>query len=216
MFTFAGCSKRAPLVGLGALLLALLVAPASAQQQKPSGAEVWSTNCGRCHRVRAVDAYTATQWESVVTHMALTARLTHDETQAVREFLVGAAQVRERATSGAASASRQREPLKLASRGNVGVVPLDSRCCDPAVGGAVFKAQCVACHGSKGKGDGPAAAALNPRPANLADAARMEKLSDDSLVQIVSAGRLTMPGYGKTLTQEQVREVVAYVRGLKP
>jgi len=214
MFALAKGSKETPLVGLGALLLALLVVPASAQQQKPSGADVWSTNCGRCHRVRAVDAYTASQWESVVTHMALTARLTYDETQAVREFLVGAAQARERAASSAASASHQ--PLRLASRGNVGVVPLDSRCCDPTVGGAIFKAQCVACHGPGGKGNGPAAAALNPRPANLADAARMEKLSDDSLLQIVTAGRLTMPGYGRTLTPEQVREVVAYVRGLKP
>lgn len=216
MLTVAKCSKGTPLVGLGALLLALLVVPASAQQQKPSGAEVWSGNCGRCHRVRAVDAYTASQWESVVTHMALTARLTSDETQAVREFLVGAAQTRERAANAAASVSRQREPLRVASRGNVGVVLPESRCCDPSVGQAIFKAQCVACHGPGGKGNGPAAPALNPRPANLADAARMEKLSDDSLLQIVTAGRLTMPGYGKTLTAEQVREVVAYVRSLKP
>lgn len=216
MFALAECSKETPFVGLGALLLALLVVPASAQQQKPSGAEVWSSNCGRCHRVRAVDAYNASQWESVVTHMALTARLTPDETQAVREFLVGAAQARETAASGAASASRQREPLRLASRGTAGIVLVDSRCCDPDVGRAIFKAQCVACHGPGGKGDGPAAPALNPRPANLADAARMEKLSDDSLVQIVTAGRLTMPGYGRTLTPEQVSEVVAYVRSLKP
>ncbi|MBI2535621.1 MAG: cytochrome c, partial [Gemmatimonadetes bacterium] len=132
------------------------------------------------------------------------------------EFLVGAAQARERAASSAASASRQREPLMLASRGTAGIVLADPRCCDPEVGRAIFKAQCVACHGPGGKGNGPAAPALNPRPANLADAARMEKLSDDSLLQIVTAGRLTMPGYGKTLTPEQVREGAAYVRSLKP
>ncbi len=216
MLAPVGCTKGTWFAGLGAVLLALLAVPASAQQQKPSGAEVWSTNCGRCHRVRAVDAYTASQWESVVAHMALTARLTPDETQAAREFLVGAAQARERAASGAASASRQREPVRLASRGSVGIVPVDSRCCDPAIGHAIFKAQCVACHGPGGKGNGPAAAALNPRPANLADAARMEKLSDDSLQQIITAGRLTMPGYGKTLTPEQVQEVIAYLRSLKP
>lgn len=205
-----GFKKTRP-ASLVALLLALQAVSAAAQQ-KPSGAEVWSTNCGRCHRVRAVDAYNASQWESVVTHMALTARLTPDETQAVREFLVGAAQARERTASG--TASEQRGVLRLASRGNAGIALPDGRCCDPEVGRAIFKAQCVACHGAGGKGDGPAAAALNPRPANLADAVRMEKLSDDSLVQIVTAGRLTMPGYGKTLTPEQVREVVAYVRSL--
>lgn len=215
MFALVKRSKETRLAGLGALLLTLLVAPLSAQRQKPSGAEAWSANCGRCHRVRAVDTYTAAQWETVVSHMALTARLTPDETEAVREFLVGAARARERAAGSMASSSGQRE-LRLASRGSVGIAPLDSRCCDPAVGQSIFKVQCVACHGAKGKGDGPAAAALNPRPANLTDPSRMRALPDDSLIQVVTAGRNGMPGYGKILSLEQLREVVAYVRGLTP
>jgi len=216
MLALAECFPKARLAGIEALLLFLLAVPVSALQQKPSGADVWSTNCGRCHRVRAVDAYDASQWESVVTHMALTARLTPDETQAVREFLVGAAQARAQTASSMAQSSRQREPLRLASRGAVGIASVDSRCCDPAVGRAVFKAQCVACHGSEGKGDGPAAAALNPRPANLADPARMQKVVDDSLVLVITAGRRTMPGYAKILTPEQIREVVAYLRSFTP
>ncbi|MBI3982012.1 MAG: cytochrome c, partial [Gemmatimonadetes bacterium] len=168
----------------------------------------------RCHRSRAVDAYNASQWESIVASMALNARLTPDETQAVREFLVGAAQAREIAASRAALSAGRRAPLVLASRGPVGVGPAAWGCCDPEVGGEVFKAQCVACHGARGKGDGPAAVALTPRPANLADATRMEQLSDDSLVQVVTAGRKAMPGYGKILTPEQILEVVAYVRSL--
>ena len=36
-------------------------------------------------------------------------------------------------------------------------------------GKALFAANCATCHGSSGKGDGPAASALVPRPANLAE-----------------------------------------------
>jgi len=86
--------RRAWLAGVATLSLVFLTAPVAAQRT-PSGAEVWGANCGRCHRVRAVDAYDARQWETIVAHMALAARLTPDETQAVREFLVGAARSRE-------------------------------------------------------------------------------------------------------------------------
>lgn len=38
-----------------------------------------------------------------------------------------------------------------------------------AEGEKVFKTYCVSCHGNTGKGDGPAAAGLNPKPADFAD-----------------------------------------------
>ncbi len=38
-----------------------------------------------------------------------------------------------------------------------------------ARGAEVYRANCAACHGADGRGDGPAAAGLNPRPTNLAD-----------------------------------------------
>ncbi len=39
---------------------------------------------------------------------------------------------------------------------------------DTAAGAKVFKMYCETCHGAAGKGDGVAAAALNPKPANFA------------------------------------------------
>ncbi|MGD9598555.1 MAG: cytochrome c [Steroidobacteraceae bacterium] len=36
-------------------------------------------------------------------------------------------------------------------------------------GGKIYKTYCLTCHGATGKGDGPASAALNPKPADFAD-----------------------------------------------
>jgi mono/diheme cytochrome c family protein len=36
-------------------------------------------------------------------------------------------------------------------------------------GSAIFQGQCAACHGEQGRGDGPAAKGLNPKPANFLD-----------------------------------------------
>ncbi len=208
-------SKPARFVGFGTLLVAVLAIPAWAQQ-KPSGAEVWGANCGRCHRPRAVDAYDARHWESVVSQMALVARLTPDETQAVREFLVGGARGREARPGGAAAARTEPEPILLASTGAMPYFAAAPSCCSPAEGKAVFRSQCVVCHGERAKGDGPAAAALNPPPANLTDAARLAKFSDDSLIQVITNGRRGMPAFAAILTPERVREVLDYVRTLKP
>lgn len=38
-----------------------------------------------------------------------------------------------------------------------------------AAGEKIFKTYCVTCHGATGKGDGPASAGLNPKPADFAD-----------------------------------------------
>ena len=38
--------------------------------------------------------------------------------------------------------------------------------------GEMYKTWCASCHGEKGRGDGPAAAALKTRPANLTEVAK--------------------------------------------
>lgn len=210
---------RKTIAALGlAALFGGIPSTASAQQQQPSGAEVWSTNCGRCHRIRAVDAYDASQWNTIVTHMALTARLTPEETDAVREFLVGAARARAAATPGSFAIAPGGRALQASSFDGEGEpvrgLFLGASACPDASGGQIFKAHCVVCHGPKGKGDGPAAAALQPRPRDLSDTARMATMTDDSLTKVVTSGRQSMPGYAKILKPEEIRDVVAFLRCL--
>lgn len=59
----------------------------------------------------------------------------------------------------------------------------------------VFKGRCATCHGESGKGDGPAAVALNPKPRDYSDA-EWQKATTDELIKkaIVEGG----PAVGKS------------------
>jgi mono/diheme cytochrome c family protein len=82
-----------------------------------------------------------------------------------------------------------------------------------------FVEVCSICHGVGGKGDGPSATGLNPRPADFTNCAVMQKESDATLFTIIKrggqgAGRSTvMPAWGDSLPDGQIRELVAVVRG---
>lgn len=196
-----------------AAALALLAGAAEAQQ-KPGGVEVWAANCGLCHRSRAVGAYDARRWEIVVSHMALVAGLTPDEEGAVREFLVGSARAREAGTAGtSATAANLSAPVRLTGM-SLTRQPAEA-CCNSAVGRSLFEAKCAPCHGKGGKGDGPVAGALKPRPPDLTTT-RLRTMSDDTLAQILVKGGKGMPAFEKLLKPDEVLELVNYIRTLQP
>ena len=58
-------------------------------------------------------------------------------------------------------------------------------------GARLFQQGCAACHGATGLGDGPSAAAINPKPANLHDEIRMKELAP---FQAFNTIRLGVPG----------------------
>jgi mono/diheme cytochrome c family protein len=77
---------------------------------------------------------------------------------------------------------------------------------------------CATCHGPDGKGSWRAALFL-VRPGNLSDTARIDARSDQYLFDLIKhggapIGRPGMPAFGSTLTDEDIREIVRYVRGL--
>lgn len=69
---------------------------------------------------------------------------------------------------------------------------------DLARGAQLFQAQCVACHGAQGRGDGPLAASLSPKPTALAEHMRARERSLFALHQIISNGvqGTAMQGFG--------------------
>jgi high-affinity iron transporter len=60
----------------------------------------------------------------------------------------------------------------------------------PDLGAAsrLYAAQCAGCHGAEGRGDGPAAKGLDPKPADFHDAARMASRSIYGLYNTISLG----------------------------
>lgn len=89
-----------------------------------------------------------------------------------------------------------------------------------AAGQEIFVTNCVACHGETGRGDGAAAASLDPKPADLTDGAMMSMLSDSYLYWRVSKGGVVepfnsaMPAWENALTEDQRWQVISYVRSL--
>ena len=87
-----------------------------------------------------------------------------------------------------------------------------------AKGKEQFTAQCVACHGSHGMGDGPAAGSLNPKPRNFTvDAGWKNGRKPSQVFKTLKEG---IPGSGmasfSTLGVDDRWALVHYVRSLAP
>jgi len=91
---------------------------------------------------------------------------------------------------------------------------------DANAGKAKYESLCAGCHGKTGKGDGPAAASLNPKPQDHSDGKVMNSLSDQYLTDIIKNGGAAvkksplMPAWGKTLKDQEISDVTVYIRSL--
>jgi mono/diheme cytochrome c family protein len=83
-----------------------------------------------------------------------------------------------------------------------------------AAGKQVFTTTCVPCHGPGGHGDGAAAAALNPRPANFSSPAITGE-SDGALFWKLSEGRGAMVAFKASLSETQRWQLITYIRSLE-
>jgi mono/diheme cytochrome c family protein len=77
-------------------------------------------------------------------------------------------------------------------------------------GKKVFDLNCSMCHGPAGKGDGPAGAALSPKPKDLT-AAAVQAQTDGELFWKISTGRGAMPPW-QMLPEKDRWSVVRYIR----
>jgi len=75
----------------------------------------------------------------------------------------------------------------------------------------LFKTKCAACHGADGKGETPMGKTNKLRDLGSAD---VQKESDADLTAMISTGKNKMPPYGKSLTADQIKGLVGYIRSL--
>ncbi len=82
-------------------------------------------------------------------------------------------------------------------------------------GKETYKTYCLNCHGIHGKGDGPASKMLTPLPADFTSKKTKAK-ADEKLLAIIENGRpnTAMPPWKGTLSDQQRRDVLGYIRTL--
>jgi cytochrome c6 len=85
---------------------------------------------------------------------------------------------------------------------------------DVAAGQKVYKQRCLVCHGKSGAADTPMAKRFNPAPASFADSQYMKNRTDEELTKIIVKGKRPMPAYGRKLSDDQIQNVLAYIRTL--
>ena len=91
---------------------------------------------------------------------------------------------------------------------------------DAEAGKALYAQYCTTCHGAGGKGDGPVAATVNPRPAKHADHAVMASCSDEQLYQVISKGGASvgkspmMAPWGGVINDQGIKDLIAFLRQL--
>jgi copper transport protein len=94
--------------------------------------------------------------------------------------------------------------------------PLPNDTATLAQGQQLFAQNCAICHGAYGKGDGPYAANLNPRPVDLTGS-HLTTHTDGDLYWWVSHGiaGTGMPSFSGTLTDQDIWSIIRYVRSLR-
>jgi mono/diheme cytochrome c family protein len=80
-----------------------------------------------------------------------------------------------------------------------------------APGRNLFRANCAACHGSDGEGN--TCLAKSMKVANLHSLV-VQKKSDAQLAQVITNGAGDMPSFKDSLSDDQIRALVAYLRAL--
>ena len=92
---------------------------------------------------------------------------------------------------------------------------------DATKGQTSFTTLCVSCHGEKGDGNGPAGAALTPKPTNFGDPANAARLTEEWVYKMVKDGGAAngkspmMVAWSGALNDQQIRDVSAYVLKFK-
>ncbi len=75
---------------------------------------------------------------------------------------------------------------------------------DPGLGGQLYSRNCATCHGDDGKGTLP----------GVPDFTRGEGLfqSNENLLRVIRDGKSVMPAFKGILTDDEIRDLIAYLR----
>jgi mono/diheme cytochrome c family protein len=106
-----------------------------------------------------------------------------------------------------AETSDWKAPPSAANRPN----PVAGNANATALGQKLYVANCMTCHGSSGKGDGPGGAALEKKPADLGARIKAGE-TDGALFWKITEGRSPMVSWRGSLSETQRWELVNYIK----
>lgn len=95
-----------------------------------SGVEVWSAVCGRCHTLQPPARYTAKDWDAIISHMMINARLTDAQRDSVLAFMKQGAMKVSSAPQGQAAIVAM--PERTTGKGGGRAAAADARSADHA------------------------------------------------------------------------------------
>lgn len=81
----------------------------------------------------------------------------------------------------------------------------------------LYETTCAACHGAKGRGDGPTGQALQPKPADFTTT--LKGKDEVYLTKVITEGGASvgkspmMPAYQGVFSDEQIQSLIRYVKG---
>lgn len=85
-------------------------------------------------------------------------------------------------------------------------------------GKKLYQTNCMACHGTSGRGDGPAAKSLTPSPIDLVRFTKMHMATDGYLFWTISEGgtpiKTAMPAFKDSLKKAEMSKIILYIRQL--
>jgi mono/diheme cytochrome c family protein len=89
---------------------------------------------------------------------------------------------------------------------------------DVARGQVVYETRCAPCHGVGGGGDGPAAAAIEPKPRNFRDPGFWKGRTREQLRLVIEQGKpgTLMAPFEGALSPAEIDDVIAYLQSFRP
>jgi mono/diheme cytochrome c family protein len=79
-------------------------------------------------------------------------------------------------------------------------------------GASLFKTKCAACHGADGSGNTTVGKSMKIRDFHSAD---VQKQTDAQMTDMIATGKGAMPAYKGKLADDQIKQLVGYIRDLK-
>jgi mono/diheme cytochrome c family protein len=80
---------------------------------------------------------------------------------------------------------------------------------DDGQGKKIYNEKCQFCHGIKGDGNGPAAASMNPRPADFNNPKFWQEFDEKKMNDVIRSGRGMMPAFD--MKPDEVKAVIDYI-----